>query len=249
MTPSSEIYIQATETDPTVQAEAAIRAGHHRLLAALRPKAASLAEPQQSADAREAARTAVTEFCATEVRRHLAASDQALYAPAAGAAETRLLVRALRTTAGALNDRIDALSRTGDADASAALVQSIEAVLAVHLAVEQTVLLPALADLPGADLPSLTEDWTTLLDGGSLAQPAVIDATELPHGQRHPRIFARYARLAPGEAFTLVNNHDPKPLRREFEATHPGAFTWDYLESGPRRWQIRIGRVANDDRP
>jgi quercetin dioxygenase-like cupin family protein len=33
-------------------------------------------------------------------------------------------------------------------------------------------------------------------------------------------------------------------LHREFDAAHPGAFTWDYVESGPERWQVRIGRVA-----
>ncbi|WP_328914102.1 MULTISPECIES: DUF2249 domain-containing protein [unclassified Streptomyces] len=84
-------------------------------------------------------------------------------------------------------------------------------------------------------------------DPSDLADLAdVIDVREIPHGQRHPRIFARWARLAPGDGFTLVNNHDPKPLRREFEATHPGAFTWDYVESGPELWRVRIGRAAVD---
>lgn len=245
MTPQSEVHIQATETDPHVQAKEAIRSRHHRLVSALRPKVALLAELRLEADAREAARASLHAFCAGEVRRHLAATDQALYAPAAGAAETRLLIRTLRATTAALGDRIDALSSTEDADTSATLARGVEAVLATHLAVELAVLPAALAALPGADLPALTADWLTLLDGGSLDRPDVIDATELPHGRRHPRIFARYARLGPGEQFTLVNNHDPRPLRREFEAAHPGAFTWEYVESGPERWQIRIGRPAD----
>ncbi|PKV99922.1 uncharacterized protein (DUF2249 family) [Amycolatopsis echigonensis] len=74
--------------------------------------------------------------------------------------------------------------------------------------------------------------------------PEVWDVRPIPHGQRHPRIFGRYRRLGPGESFVLVNNHDPEPLRREFGATHPDAFTWDYLESGPRRGRIRIGRLT-----
>lgn len=76
---------------------------------------------------------------------------------------------------------------------------------------------------------------------------AVIDATQLPPRQRHQRIFARFARLAVGESFILSNSHDPKPLHREFDTAHPGAFTWDYVESGPERWQVRIGRVAPSD--
>jgi uncharacterized protein (DUF2249 family) len=72
----------------------------------------------------------------------------------------------------------------------------------------------------------------------------VVDVREVALEKRHPLVFAYFARLAPGEGFTLVNNHDPKPLRREFQAAYPGSFTWDYLESGPERWQVRIGREA-----
>lgn len=67
-----------------------------------------------------------------------------------------------------------------------------------------------------------------------------------PDVRRHPLVFTRFARLAPGDSFVLVNGHDPKPLHREFEATRPGGFTREYVESGPERWRIRITRVAAD---
>ncbi|MET8249547.1 DUF2249 domain-containing protein [Streptomyces sp. NPDC005202] len=118
--------------------------------------------------------------------------------------------------------------------------------LTVHLGMERAVLLPALAALPGVDLSALVGDFITVLQGGRLEDPAVVDVREIPHGQRHPRIFTRFTRLAAQESFVLVNNHDPKPLRREFEATHPGRFTWEYVESGPEQWQIRITRVDGD---
>ncbi|MGH6656221.1 MAG: DUF2249 domain-containing protein [Actinocrinis sp.] len=249
----SEVYIEGTAADPDVRAADLIRAGHRRLLTTLRPKVALLTELHLGAYAHDAARTALAEFCADDVRRHLSATDQALYAPASGAAETRLLIRALQVTADTLNAHVDALLRaSASTDASttgeaSALAQSIEAVLTAHLAVEEEVLLSALVALPGADLPTAAENWTILLDGGTLDRPDVIDATELPHGQRHPRIFARYASLAPGESFILSNTHDPKPLRREFHAAHPDAFTWDYVEAGPDRWQVRIGKVKPQD--
>lgn len=247
MTSASEVYIQATDTDPAVRAQDRI----HRIHQRLRDELAGLA------GAEEVERAALAAFCTGELRRYLTAADETLYAAASGAAETRLLVRGLRAASSALDRRVDALAEPAEpagqgeqgkqaAPGDASTARAIEAVLADHLTVERTVLLPALADLPGADLPTLVEDLETLLDGGRLEQPPVIDVREIPHGKRHPRIFARYARLAPGEAFTLVNNHDPKPLRREFEATHPGAFTWDYVESGPEQWQVRIGRVAAD---
>ena len=240
MAPSSDIHIQATETDPAVRARAAIRAAHRRLLAGLATSITSAPDPA------DAARPTPAEYCTGPLRGHLAATDATLYAAASGAAETRLLVRALRATSAELGERVDALAGAGDSETATALARGIEAVLTVHLAVEETVLLPALAALPGAGLPELAEDLQTLLDGGTLEAPEVIDVREIPHGRRHPRIFGRYARLAPGEAFTLVNNHDPKPLRREFEATHPGAHTWDYVESGPEVWRVRIGKATVD---
>jgi uncharacterized protein (DUF2249 family) len=69
-----------------------------------------------------------------------------------------------------------------------------------------------------------------------------LDVRVLPHGQRHDVIFATYDDLVPGAGFVLVNDHDPKPLRYQFDAEHTGEFTWDYLELGPERWRVRIGR-------
>ena len=40
----------------------------------------------------------------------------------------------------------------------------------------------------------------------------------------------------------LVNDHDPKPLAYQFEAEHASQFTWQYLQSGPGVWRVRIGR-------
>jgi uncharacterized protein (DUF2249 family)/iron-sulfur cluster repair protein YtfE (RIC family) len=71
-----------------------------------------------------------------------------------------------------------------------------------------------------------------------------LDVRVLAHGQRHDSIFAEYRALAPGTGFVLVNDHDPKPLHYQFAAEHSGEFTWDYLESGPKVWRVRIGRTT-----
>jgi uncharacterized protein (DUF2249 family) len=65
-----------------------------------------------------------------------------------------------------------------------------------------------------------------------------------PHGQRHDVIFTTFDALADGAGFVLVNDHDPKPLRYQFEAQHAGAYSWDYLEAGPTVWRVRIARLA-----
>lgn len=239
-----DVYIESTETDPAVQARSALHQIHQRL----RCRLVTLTEVDPPAEAGEAVRAALASFCTDDLRRYLSACDRTLYATASGAAETRLLVRALRTTAAVLDQYIVQVSKADDAATATATARAIEATLRPHFAVERTVLLPALVSLPGADLPTLMADLDTLLDGGVLTETPVIDVREIPHGRRHPRIFTRFARLTPGESFTLINNHDPKPLHREFEATHPGAYTWEYVESGPDRWQIRIGRIPGQPR-
>ena len=99
--------------------------------------------------------------------------------------------------------------------------------------------------------------WRVRLGKAPVADGAAISAGSTPseeepelnvralaHGQRHDVIFTAYHALAPGRGFVLVNDHDPQPLRYQFQAQHPDEFTWDYLESGPKLWRLRIGRTA-----
>lgn len=71
-----------------------------------------------------------------------------------------------------------------------------------------------------------------------------VDVRQIPPPQRHPLIFRTYEELQAGEAFTLINDHDPKPLYYTFQAEREGQFTWDYLERGPQVWRVRIGKPA-----
>lgn len=72
----------------------------------------------------------------------------------------------------------------------------------------------------------------------------ILDVRTEPHARRHGLIFGNYVKLAAGEGFELVNDHDPKPLYYQFNAQHRGEFTWDYLEQGPDVWRVRIGKAA-----
>jgi uncharacterized protein (DUF2249 family) len=69
-----------------------------------------------------------------------------------------------------------------------------------------------------------------------------LDVRNDPPARRHQLIFETYGALEPGTAFVLVNDHDPKPLYYQFAAEHEGDLTFDYLESGPETWRVRIGR-------
>jgi uncharacterized protein (DUF2249 family) len=78
---------------------------------------------------------------------------------------------------------------------------------------------------------STTPDFKTTIDVRSIAPR-----------ERHPLIFGGFDKLAAGEALLLINDHDPKPLFYQFQAESKGKFTWDYLESGPEVWQVKIGK-------
>ncbi len=92
-----------------------------------------------------------------------------------------------------------------------------------------------LAGLP--EEPGPSDDERT----DPMADPELDVRNEVPM-RRHDLILGRYGDLGAGEGFVLVNDHDPKPLYYQFAAEYPDKFTWDYLESGPEVWKVRIGK-------
>ena len=72
----------------------------------------------------------------------------------------------------------------------------------------------------------------------------VIDVRSVPPRERHPLIFGTFRDLPVGGALLLVNDHDPKPLYYQFAAERSGQFDWEYRESGPEVWRVRIRKTA-----
>ena len=64
----------------------------------------------------------------------------------------------------------------------------------------------------------------------------------MPPRDRHPTLMNAWHRLEPGSAILLVNDHDPLPLYYQFSCEHGGTFHWDYIESGPATWRVRISK-------
>ena len=73
-----------------------------------------------------------------------------------------------------------------------------------------------------------------------------IDVRQIVPRDRHPLIFQTFRSLAPSQTMEIVNDHDPKPLYYQMQAEQPGQFSWDYLESGPEVWQVRITKLAEE---
>ncbi|GGJ46744.1 DUF2249 domain-containing protein [Deinococcus roseus] len=75
------------------------------------------------------------------------------------------------------------------------------------------------------------------------AQLQQLDVRTIHPRDRHPRIFTLFDRLDSGSSFQLVNDHDPRPLHYQFQIERPGTFEWEYLESGPQVWRVKISRA------
>lgn len=73
---------------------------------------------------------------------------------------------------------------------------------------------------------------------------ALVDIRTVVPRERHPLVFSTFRRLAKGQSMELVNDHDPRPLYDQFQAEAPGNFGWDYLETGPNTWRVRISKLA-----
>lgn len=73
-----------------------------------------------------------------------------------------------------------------------------------------------------------------------------LDVRTIPGPERHPRIFGMLNSLRPGHAVTLTVDHDPLPLYYHLETHFSGLFGWDYLESGPELWRVRIAREKQE---
>lgn len=71
-----------------------------------------------------------------------------------------------------------------------------------------------------------------------------LDVRDIPPRDKHPTIFRVFDKLGPGGYFTLINDHDPRPLHYQFQAERSGQFDWSYIESGPEVWRVRIGKRA-----
>ena len=73
-------------------------------------------------------------------------------------------------------------------------------------------------------------------------QPIELDVRVIAPRDKHPTIFRAFESLTTGQALTLINDHDPKPLRYQLMAEHPNTFDWTYEAEGPEVWRVKISR-------
>lgn len=64
---------------------------------------------------------------------------------------------------------------------------------------------------------------------------------------KHPTIFDHFDALDSGESFIIKNDHDPKPLYYQLLGEGGKDLIWNYLESGPEYWQVRLGKPLESE--
>lgn len=71
-----------------------------------------------------------------------------------------------------------------------------------------------------------------------------LDVRTLAPPQRHPKIFALFDALTPEGTLVLISDHEPRPLRAEFEHKRPDAHQWAQRHMGDGRWEVRVRQVS-----
>lgn len=193
---------------------------------------------------------------ATDIVPHARAEEDVLYA-AATSANLRPLVTGMIFEHETLLGLAAELSTAPTAIDAAGVARAIREIFVGHVRRENELLLPALAVDSSVDLvallPVMEERFNGYqnpsrplpMAGLKLSADGELDIRDEAPARRHELIFQTYAQTPIGETFILVNDHDPKPLYYQFEAEKAGKFSWEYLESGPKVWRVRIGHAAH----
>ncbi len=126
------------------------------------------------------------------------------------------------------------------------LALRLDAIFELHLAKEERVYLPLFEQhVAQAEQTMVLRAIHETYEGErKSSEDRALDVRDVIPRERHTLIFDTFEALKPGQAFVLVNDHDPRPLYYQFQAEHTGEFSWNYLEQGPEVWRVRIGRSA-----
>jgi uncharacterized protein (DUF2249 family) len=73
----------------------------------------------------------------------------------------------------------------------------------------------------------------------------VMDVRPIPCSVKHGLILKTWHALPVGDYFILLNDHDPVPLRYQFSAEFPDAFTWEHLQRDPDEVRVKITKTKS----
>ncbi len=154
----------AHEQSPQQASAAAILEHHTALLHEMERRAGAVIAAACSDTPYEPPVTALGEFVAGEVLPHAEAEEQTLYRAAEAIPSAVLLVRAMKDDHRRLGSLAGRLTEDAGPVTAATTAASIATLFAAHVAKENDLVLPALAD-SGVDLATLLADTHHLIGG------------------------------------------------------------------------------------
>lgn len=76
------------------------------------------------------------------------------------------------------------------------------------------------------------------------AGEVLLDVQSIPRWLRHARIFSTFDALLAGQHLVLVSDHEPRPLRAQFEERCGSRYSWMERQLGDGRWEVRVRKVG-----
>jgi regulator of cell morphogenesis and NO signaling len=98
-------------------------------------------------------------------------------------------------------------------------------------------------------MTTIENSQETALPEQTTAEIFILNVTLLEPRLKHSTIFKHFNVLNPGEAFQILNDHDPKPLYYQMIAERGPVFAWEYIQKGPQWWQVQITKNSLEGTP
>lgn len=76
--------------------------------------------------------------------------------------------------------------------------------------------------------------------GNKINTTEELDVRTLIPIKRHEKLLKLFKKLPVDESFIFINDHDPKPLYYQMEAENDELFKWEYLETMPKEWKVKV---------
>lgn len=80
-----------------------------------------------------------------------------------------------------------------------------------------------------------------------ILEDGILNVTLIEPRLKHPTIFEHFDALEEGEGFTILNDHDPKPVYYQLLGERGDIFIWEYLEQGPEWWKVSIKKRVSGE--
>lgn len=231
----------------------ALLAQHDQLQGTLRALVDALADATLSGGDVRAAHRSLGRFLRGHLLPFIAAEESSVLPAGASVAHLAPLVEALLREHRQIKHLAAELTESASGPEALAAASALLALIEVHVEIENDVLLPTLVDA-GAQPKELRTTMSEQLSTGPADHSAanlaahtgeqVVDTRVDAGGSCAQLATTAVDALAVGGSFVLVADHDPRGINYMLRAERPGTTSWDVLEDGPTRWQVRIGRTA-----